>query len=66
MTATNTDGLTVGDIRSCFECNEYAADGGPALLGACASVGIERGKSTEMMLLEYLAAYHRRGHVAQS
>lgn len=47
-----------------LECGECAAftDGDPHLPGAAASVGITYGKSTAQVLLEYLRAYHARGH----
>jgi hypothetical protein len=34
----------------------------PFLVEACESVGIERGKSTEAMLWDYLAQFHERRH----
>lgn len=37
----------------------YATRG---LTEACASVGIEYGKSTGRMMFDYLAGYHDRGH----
>jgi hypothetical protein len=52
----------VRDILDCPKCMAHFDYG---LVGACASVGIEHGKSTRQMLLEYLAAYHTRGHVRQ-
>lgn len=48
-----------------FECEECVAAVTHNLIGACASVGIEHGKSTDQMLLEWLTDYHRRGHVAR-
>lgn len=48
-------------MPDCPQCMDYAMDQ-PHLVGACASVGIEKGKSTQQMLAEYLAAYHARGH----
>lgn len=45
----------------CLPCLEYLF-AQPHLVGACASVGIERGKSTGQMLCEYLSAYHDRDH----
>lgn len=58
--ATNKP-LTVRDIVDCPACRAFLFET-PGLTEACASVGIEHGKSTQRMLLEYLAAYHRRGH----
>lgn len=49
------------DGDDCPACWEYCFDN-PGLAGACASVGIERGKSTGEMLHDYLADYHSRGH----
>lgn len=46
----------------CDECMVYAKDVSWALLGALASVGIERGKSTQQMFIEYMDDYHERGH----
>ena len=49
----------------CVECERILREGGHALRGACASVGIERGKSTDQMVREYLAERHEReGHVS--
>lgn len=50
------DGLT-----DCGDCVAYW-DANPYLTAACASVGIEHGKSTYQMIREYLAGYHERGH----
>ena len=47
----------------CEQCISYIT---PAVVGACASVGIERGKPTWQVLNEYLADYHRRGHTRES
>jgi hypothetical protein len=35
----------------------------PFLVTACASVGIEKGKSTGQMMREYIDSFHIRGHV---
>ncbi len=50
--------------RDCPDCMEYFRDQ-PHLAGACASVGIEHGMSTEETLRAVLASYHRRGHPAE-
>ncbi len=55
--------MTDFDPRSCPPCMEYYYDH-PHLVGACASVGIEHGKSTSQMLHTVLGVYHRRGHPA--
>lgn len=46
--------------ETCAKCREYYDDN-PALIHALASVGIERGKSTYRMALDYSESYHRRG-----
>jgi hypothetical protein len=43
-------------------CNDCLAYWTPELTNACASAGIEHGKSTYQMIREYLAAHHERGH----
>lgn len=53
--------LTRQDIIDCTECRDHQIDQ-PHLVGACASVGIERGLSTHEMMFRYLAGFHRRGH----
>ena len=45
----------------CPDCLSYAASQ-PHLIGACASVGIEHGRSTQEMVVSFLAGYHDRGH----
>jgi hypothetical protein len=45
---------------TCIECFEKMRE--PGLVEACASVGIERGKSTGLMLKEYLDHYHAQRH----
>lgn len=48
-------------ITGCPDClQHYYAT--PLLAEACASVGIEHGKSSAEMLSQYLAAFHERGH----
>lgn len=54
--------LTVGDILNCRECEAEYMRCPETLIAACASVGIEHGKSTTQMLREYLAAHHLGGH----
>ena len=49
------------DVMECGGCMGYL-NSQPHMAGACASVGIERGKSTGQMLREYLEAFHERGH----
>ena len=48
-------------IPDCDDCQEHAFSQ-PMLSEACASVGIEHGKSTYEMFKTYIAAYHFRGH----
>lgn len=52
---------TVRDILECLDC-ELHYRSTPHLLAACASIGIESGKSTERLLLAYLATFHQHGH----
>lgn len=51
--------VTANDIRDCRKCLDRIT---PELTAAAASVGIERRKSTQEMLLIYLAGYHRGDH----
>ena len=48
---------------NCGDCMAHW-DANPHLTAACASVGIEHGKSTAQMLREYFAGFHQRGHQA--
>lgn len=48
----------------CPECEGHAVAGGWALVHACASVGIEHGRTTGEEIGLYLAAFHRNGHRA--
>lgn len=60
---TESREVTRRQIMDCAPCMAHYYD--PVnvhLAGACASVGIEHGKSTQQMLFEYLAAFHVRGH----
>lgn len=49
--------------NGCPDCLEHYVDR-PHLVEACASVGIEHGKSTAEMLAGYFRDYHERGHHA--
>lgn len=49
-------------ILDCPECAAHAESAGWSLVGACASVGIERGLTTSQMLARYLRSYHADGH----
>ena len=49
----------------CSECRAFL-DSNPHLIGAAASVGIEHGKSTSQVIMEYLQVYHMRGHQEKS
>jgi len=49
------------DVMECGGCMEYLRSQ-PHLAGACASVGIEHGRSTGQMLRDYLTGFHERGH----
>ena len=44
----------------CQLCLTRMAD--PVTVDACASVGLEHGKSTHEMMKEYLAVFHETGH----
>lgn len=52
--------------RSVTDCADCLAHWDVNLTAACASVGIEHGKSTYQMIREYLAGYHERGHQEMS
>lgn len=45
---------------TCPHCARKATE--PALIGACASVGIESKEDTATVLARYLVGYHERGH----
>ena len=45
---------------ACPECFDYMHQ--PGMIEAAASVGIERGKSTGLMLREVTDAFHEAGH----
>lgn len=45
----------------CEKCAAHMADM-PHLVEACASVGIEHGKSTGEMFKQYIGGYHFGGH----
>lgn len=45
---------------TCPECFDYLAQ--PGMIEAAASVGIEHGKSTGLMLREVTDDFHARGH----
>lgn len=49
-------------LTACPDCQRYVDQFGWALVGACASVGIERGKTTGQMAVEFIRSYHNRGH----
>ena len=46
--------------HACDQCTNYVTANWYALRGACASVGIEHGRSTDAMLVDYVARYHER------
>lgn len=52
------------DPDECGDCFEHRLTT-PGLAEACASVGIEHGKSAGAMLRDYLVQYHERGHQVQ-
>lgn len=47
-------------IPCCMECFDEMNT--PGLIEACASVGIEHGKSTGLMMREYIDSFHARRH----
>lgn len=49
------------DPNECADCMMHIGRQ-PFLVEACASVGIEHGKSTEAMLWDYLVNFHERKH----
>lgn len=53
------------DDVDCGECAAHLCDRYWLLREACASVGIEYGKSTEQVMDECMAAFHARGHRVQ-
>lgn len=61
MSTWNPEGTWPAEAAGCGECAALV-NAQPMLIGACASVGIEHGKSTRQMLREYLQGYHDRGH----
>lgn len=50
----------IAEVKSCPECRDRTT---PTLVAAAASVGIERKKPGDWMLMAYLLGYHRRDHV---
>lgn len=53
--------IAADDPSECPDCMTYLGQH-PMLIEACASVGIEHGRSTQAMLRSYMLAFHRRGH----
>lgn len=53
-------------VPDCVQCRLYFEENAHLLVHACASVGIERGKSTRQMFAEHMAALHREHEAAQS
>lgn len=51
-------------MPGCLLCHDYMQT--PGLLEACASVGIEHGKSTDQLLRETVDAYHIARHVSST
>jgi hypothetical protein len=54
---TRRDRIT--EVKTCPQCRERVTS---ELIAAAASVGIERKRSTQSMLLIYLLHYHRLHH----
>lgn len=53
--------MLVAEKVKCGKCLQYAYSQ-PFLLEACASVGIEHGKSSGQMIVDYLDYYHKSRH----
>jgi hypothetical protein len=53
--------MVANAVTDCPDCLAYW-NRQPSLTAACASVGIEHGKSTPQMIREYLGSYHQRHH----
>jgi hypothetical protein len=53
--------VTRQQLADCPDCLDWLGRN-PHIVGACASVGIEHGKSTSRVVFEYTAAYHFRQH----
>jgi hypothetical protein len=53
--------VTRNELAECAPCLQESMT--PFLAEACASVGIEHGKTTEEMLVAYLAQFHENGHL---
>lgn len=47
--------------ETCVECASYL-EAHPLIIPACASVGVEAGKSTRQMMVEYFIEMHERDH----
>lgn len=51
----------VDGLPDCPDCMDHLMTQ-PHLVGACASVGIEFGKTTQEMFRSYIAGHHFGGH----
>ena len=50
-------------VKTCPRCQAHWDAEAPGLIHAFASVGIEHGKSSHEMAVEYFGIYHKKSHV---
>lgn len=67
MNAQNRHSVKSGDPWkndpiACLSCREFYLKERETLVAACATVGIEYGKSTGWMLRDYLTGFHQADH----
>jgi hypothetical protein len=53
-------------VPNCVFCRSYFEENGHVLVGACASVGIEQGKSTWRVVADHMAVKHREHSAVMS
>lgn len=61
MSSEKPEALVVDLLPRCGKCLQHFFEH-PTMIEACASVGIEHGKSTGQMLKEWYAIFHKRKH----
>lgn len=61
MTRRRPQPVSTEEILNCARCQQHHLET-PFLEEACASVGIEVGRSAAQLLRAYLKGYHQRGH----
>ncbi len=52
----------MSDPKECSRCRKFVNEQGWALLGAAASIGIEKNRNTDEVIGEFLVIYHKSGH----